>query len=56
MIEWFTMTSWSPYIVGAGIGVLIWAMFLLSDRPLGCSTAYAKSAGMVETAVSRKNA
>jgi uncharacterized protein len=56
MIEWFTMASWSPYIVGVGIGVLIWAMFLLSDRPLGCSTAYAKSAGMVETAMSRKNA
>lgn len=56
MIEWFTMASWSPYIVGAGIGVLIWTTFLLSDRPLGCSTAYAKSAGMVESAISRKNA
>lgn len=56
MIEWFTMASWSPYIVGGGIGVLIWTTFLLSDRPLGCSTAYAKSAGMVESAISRKNA
>jgi hypothetical protein len=56
MIEWFAMASWSPYIVGAGIGVLIWTTFLLSDRPLGCSTAYAKSAGMVESAISRKNA
>lgn len=54
MIEWFTMARWSPYIVGAGIGVLIWTAFLLSDRPLGCSTAYAKSAGMVESAFSRK--
>ncbi|MDD1651767.1 MAG: YeeE/YedE family protein [Methanomicrobiales archaeon] len=56
MIEWFTMASWSPYLVGAGIGVLIWTTFLLSDRPLGCSTAYAKTAGMVESAVSRGNA
>ena len=54
MIEWLTMATWSPYIVGAGIGVLIWTIFLLSDRPLGCSTAYAKTAGMVEKAVSHK--
>jgi len=56
MIEWFMMASWSPYVVGAGIGVLIWTAFLLSDRPLGCSTAYAKSAGMVESAISPKDA
>jgi uncharacterized membrane protein YedE/YeeE len=54
MIEWFTMATWSPYIVGAGIGVLIWTTFLLSDRPLGCSTAYAKTAGMIESAFSRE--
>ncbi len=54
MTELFMMASWSPYIVGAGIGVLIWTSFLLSDRPLGCSTAYAKTAGMVESAISQK--
>jgi uncharacterized protein len=54
MIEWLTMESWSPYIVGAGIGVLIWTAFLFSDRPLGCSTAYAKSAGMFESLLSRR--
>jgi len=56
MMAWLMMASWSPYIVGAGIGVLTWLTFLLSDRPLGCSTAYAKTAGMVESAISRKNA
>jgi uncharacterized protein len=56
MIEWFTMARWSPYIVGAGIGVLIWTVFLLSDHPLGCSTAYANTAGMVESAISRGKA
>jgi hypothetical protein len=56
MFEWFMMASWSPYIVGAGIGVLIWMTFLLSDRPLGASTAYAKTAGMVESAISGKKA
>jgi hypothetical protein len=53
MTEWFMMATWSPYIVGAGIGVLIWLTFLFSDRPLGCSTAYAKTAGMVESAISK---
>lgn len=52
MIEWFTMAIWSPYIVGAGIGVLVWTVFLLSDHTLGCSTAFANTAGMVESAFS----
>ena len=56
MIEWLMAASWSPYLVGAGIGVLIWTAFLLSDRPLGCSTAYAKTAGMIESTISRQKA
>ena len=56
MTEWFMMASWSPYIAGAGIGILIWLAFLLSDSPLGSSTAYAKTAGKVESAISRSGA
>jgi uncharacterized protein len=56
VLEWFTMASWSPYIAGAGIGILIWMAFLFSDRPLGASTAYAKTAGMLESIISRKKA
>ena len=41
---------WSPYAVGIGIGFLSWLAFLLSDRPLGCSTAFARSSGMIERA------
>jgi uncharacterized membrane protein YedE/YeeE len=52
MIEWLMMTRWSPYLVGTGIGILIWTVFLLSDRSLGCSTAYATTAGMMESAAS----
>jgi len=44
----FTMTRWSPYIVGVGIGVLCCLAFLLSDKTIGCSTAFARSAGMLE--------
>lgn len=43
--------SWSPYLVGVGIGVLSWLTFLFSDHPLGISTAFAKTAGMLEKAV-----
>jgi hypothetical protein len=31
-----------------GIGVLSWLTFLLSDRTIGCSTAFARFGGMLE--------
>ncbi|NQU37035.1 MAG: hypothetical protein HQ526_05485 [Actinobacteria bacterium] len=37
--------SWSPYVVGVGIGVLSWLTFLFSDHALGISTAFAKTVG-----------
>jgi len=40
--------SWSAYVVGAGIGVLSWLAFLLLDKPIGCSTAFARTSGMIE--------
>ena len=39
--------DWSPYLVGALIGLLSMATFYFSDKPLGASTAYARLAGMV---------
>ena len=42
------MERWSPYAVGLLIGLLSWFAFLLSDKPLGVSTAYARTAGMLE--------
>ena len=33
--------AWSPYLVGALIGVLSWLTFYFSNKPLGASTAYA---------------
>ena len=33
--------------MGAGIGVLSWIAFLLSDKPIGCSTAFARTSGMI---------
>lgn len=45
------MKRWSPYVVGFLIGVLSWLSFLLSDKPLGVSTAYARTSGMIEEAI-----
>lgn len=39
---------WSPYLVGAGIGVLSILTFLLSDEAIGVSGAFAGTAGMIE--------
>jgi hypothetical protein len=48
---YLSVSIWSPYLVGVGIGVLSWLAFLLSDHPIGASTAFAKSAGMIEKAL-----
>ena len=37
-------------------GILVCISFLLSDRPLGISTAYAKVSGLLEKALSPKRA
>ena len=47
-MNWLKMAQWSPYAVGIGIGVLSWLAFLLSDKPIGCSTAFSRTSGMVE--------
>ena len=39
--------AWSPYIVGAGIGVLSWLTFYFSDKPIGASSFYATLAGLI---------
>jgi len=49
--SFLTAKRWSPYAVGIGIGVLSWLAFLLSDKPLGCSTAFSRTAGMLERLV-----
>ncbi len=47
-MDWLSAGRWSPYLVGAGIGVLSWVTFLLSDKAIGCSTAFARTSGMIE--------
>jgi uncharacterized protein len=47
MIGFLTQFSWSPYVAGAGIGVLSCLALVLADRALGCSTAFVKARGMI---------
>ena len=47
-MEWLSLKQWSPYAVGIGIGLLSCVAFLLSDKPIGCSTAFSRTAGMIE--------
>lgn len=51
MLSFLTITEWSPYAVGIGIGLLSCVAFVLSDKPIGCSTAFARTSGMLEEIV-----
>ena len=42
---------WSPYVVGAAIGVLSWVTFVAMGKALGTSTTMAKAAGLATAAV-----
>ncbi|MFG0329041.1 MAG: YeeE/YedE thiosulfate transporter family protein [Phycisphaerales bacterium] len=50
-----TPAAWSPYLVGALIGVLSMFTFYFSNRPLGASGAYAKVVGLLGLAVAPKH-
>lgn len=39
---------WSPHAVGVGIGLLVCVGLVLSDKAIGCSSAFSKTAGMLE--------
>lgn len=43
--------AWSPYAVGAGIGLLSWFTFLTADAPLGVSTTFVRATAFVEKLV-----
>ncbi|MBA4148165.1 MAG: hypothetical protein H0X66_08615 [Verrucomicrobia bacterium] len=40
--------SWSPYVVGAAIGVLSWFAFASAERPIGITTALKNTAVLTE--------
>jgi uncharacterized membrane protein YedE/YeeE len=47
--------AWSPYGVGAGIGVLLWLTFYFSDKPVGASSFYAQIAGFLGSRIAPRH-
>ena len=43
--------DWSPYLIGAGIGVLSWIAFVVANNPIGITTALSQISGGVATPV-----
>jgi uncharacterized membrane protein YedE/YeeE len=48
MNGFLSLPTWSPYLVGVCIGLLSCLAFVLSDKPIGCSTAFVKTRGLIE--------
>jgi uncharacterized protein len=46
---------WSPYVVGAGIGVLSWLTFYFADKIIGASSFYATLAGFLGKLFARRH-
>ena len=47
-MDFLTEIRWSPYVVGAGIGILSWFSFLILRKPISCSTTFSRASGTVE--------
>jgi len=45
-----SLNRWSPYLVGAGIGVLSWFSFATADKPLDITTAFEYTTALAESA------
>ena len=44
--------SWSPYLVGVGIGILSWFAFASADHPIGITTAFEQTGALALKAAS----
>ncbi len=44
-------SDWTPYLAGAGIGVLSWIVFVVVANPIGVTTAFSQVAGGVAAPV-----
>ena len=51
MKHYLTAKSWSPYGVGAAVGVLSWFTFLSVDHALGITTAFESTVAIAERTI-----
>lgn len=47
--------AWSPYLVGAGIGVLSWMTFYFADKAIGASSFYATISGFLGELIAKRH-
>jgi uncharacterized membrane protein YedE/YeeE len=52
----FRMKHWSPYVVGALLGLLTWFTFGVAHKALGVSTNFSQAVRLVEEAVAPEHA
>ena len=50
-MDFLTAHTWSPYVAGVMIGLLNCIAIVISDKFIGCSTAFSRSSGMLEKIV-----
>jgi uncharacterized protein len=51
MLNPFSMKSWSPYVVGAAIGMLSWFAFATADKHLAITLQFEHAAALIQKAV-----
>jgi uncharacterized protein len=47
MKNFLIQKDWSPYVVGAGIGILSWFAFASADHPLGITSAFEHTSALL---------
>lgn len=55
MLSAFRIRRWSPYVVGAALGVLSWITFLFMGKALGVSTTMVRAVGALEGVVAEQH-
>lgn len=50
-MDWLFLPRWPAMTAGILIGLLECLAFLLLDKPIGCSAAFARTSGMIESAL-----
>lgn len=53
-MDWLSKARWSPYVVGAALGLLSCLAIVFSDKFLGVTTAFVRATGLVGRLFSRR--
>lgn len=56
MLAWLRQPRWSPYLVGALLGALLWFIFSIPQKTLGVSTNFSQAVRLAEEAIAPSHA